>query len=246
MPLKLSSPLSLIQKNWYKALAFFIFVIVLSALFLYFVILRVKKVQVSVPSSTTILGIEALYGQSMLLLSPDKIEKQIIQRNPIVKEVVTHYIYPDTLTLKVQLSKPVVNFESDKGYFILNEDGIVLQKMQGTNTALPVMKFYQKMSYSQIQPGNRIDFQEVRSGMYFLKSALDLGLRIDTIDINGLSMIALYVSKPGVVNPKIVFTTQKDKEQQIFELRTIIKKLSLEGKEFKSIDLRFKRPIIIF
>lgn len=246
MPQKSLSPLSLIKKHKYRLLALFIFVFVLSFLVLFFEVFRVKKVEVLTHISTSILGLESLYGQSTLLLSEKEIENYIIERNPVVRSVQMDIQYPSTLLFSLEIYKPVAIFDADAGYFILSEDGRVLEKMRKTTQDLPHVKFYQKISYLQTQPGDTVDFRELEAGLSFYKSTLDLGLKIDTIDINGLNMIALYVSKPDKQVSKVLFTTQKDAQQQVQELQTIIKKLRLEGKEFKSLDLRFKRPIIVF
>jgi stress response protein SCP2 len=203
-------------------------------------------VEVLTHTSSSVLGFDSLYGKSTLLLSQKEVEKHIIERNPVVKNVQMDIEYPSTLLFSLQIYKPIAIFDADAGYFLLSEDGKVLEKMRKTEQALPHVKFYQKISYLQTQPGDTIDFRELEAGLSFYKSTLDLGLRIDTIDINGLNMIALYVSKPDKQVSKVLFTTQKDAQQQIHELEAIIKKLRLEGKEFKSLDLRFKRPIIVF
>ena len=196
MPQKLLSPPSLIIKHKYKLIALSIFICVLSSLVLFFEVFRVKKVEVLTHTSSSVLGFDSLYGKSTLLLSQKEVEKHIIERNPVVKNVQMDIEYPSTLLFSLQIYKPIAIFDADAGYFLLSEDGKVLEKMRKTEQALPHVKFYQKISYLQTQPGDTIDFRELEAGLSFYKSTLDLGLRIDTIDINGLNMIALYVSKP--------------------------------------------------
>lgn len=47
-------------------------------------------------------------------------------------------------------------------------------------------------------------------------------------------------------NGQVIFSSQKDIGRQISSLQRILRKLTIEGKQFKSIDFRFNEPIISF
>ena len=43
---------------------------------------------------------------------------------------------------------------------------------------------------------------------------------------------------------KIIFSLEKNRTIQAYQLETLIKQFQIEGKEFVSLDLRFDKPII--
>lgn len=49
-----------------------------------------------------------------------------------------------------------------------------------------------------------------------------------------------------VNNGQVRLSSQKDVNQQVSSLQRILKALTIEGKQFKSLDFRFSEPIISF
>ena len=47
-------------------------------------------------------------------------------------------------------------------------------------------------------------------------------------------------------NGQIRFSSQKDITKQVASLQRILRELTIEGKQFKSIDFRFEEPIVSF
>ena len=47
-------------------------------------------------------------------------------------------------------------------------------------------------------------------------------------------------------NGQVRFSSQKDINRQTASLQRILRELTIEGKQFKSIDFRFEEPIILF
>ena len=43
---------------------------------------------------------------------------------------------------------------------------------------------------------------------------------------------------------RFVFTTEKDVSEQEYQFSAIVRKFRTEGKDFKSLDLRFDKPVI--
>ena len=62
---------------------------------------------------------------------------------------------------------------------------------------------------------------------------------IDIITSNPITCCLFYC-------PEIVFSSQKERQFQIYQLEIIVKQFKIKGKEIKKIDLRFDKPIIQF
>ena len=62
------------------------------------------------------------------------------------------------------------------------------------------------------------------------------------IDIKGQDVILFNL----IDNKKIIFSNNKDREAQEYQLELIIRQFKIEGKDFRKIDLRFNKPIVEF
>jgi hypothetical protein len=56
-----------------------------------------------------------------------------------------------------------------------------------------------------------------------------------------LSLLVELSSQEGVI-----FSSKKDIQSQIASLQLVVKRLTIEGKRFKSLDFRFDKPMITF
>jgi len=132
-----------------------------------------------------------------------------------------------------------VIIKADNGFFLLSQSGKIIIKTKENNSGLPIINYYQNLYYYQYQPGEIIDYQDILVCLSFLKKVEDLGLKVDTIDIAGVYMVAFNLDKK-----KIIFSLEKNRTIQAYQLETLIKQFQIEGKEFVSLDLRFDKPII--
>ncbi|MBI4004813.1 FtsQ-type POTRA domain-containing protein [Candidatus Roizmanbacteria bacterium] len=192
-----------------------------------------------VPAKTTLRGLENLYSNNLFFFDEDVQEKYLASNNPIVKTIHIARKFPNAIIVIVTLADPIAYFSIDGGYLLVSEEGKVLAKTREVTRRYPLIHYYQRFSFSSWQSGDTIQYGDVLSALFFLKKALDLGLAIDTIDISGLSMIALQLK-----DQKILFTTEKDRAIQEYQFSTIIKQFSIEGKRFDVLDLRFDKPVI--
>lgn len=211
------------------------------ALFFIDVAFRVAEIEVrGLPQNMSIKGIGIYKNKNLFFLSSQDIEEKIRRENPYIKKIVVKRVFPRTLQISLTLTSPIAVFNGGSGYFYLSAEGRILYKKREMDESLPVIHYYQKIDYYSKNAGDTISFKDVSCSLFFLKTSLDIGLKIDSIDIDGLHMIVLHLR-----DKNIFFTTEKDQGQQAYELEKIVHKFKIEGKEFKSIDLRFDRPIVV-
>jgi cell division septal protein FtsQ len=236
----------LLKKSFRKSKYILLSVVVVSFLFglLYFVdsYFTIKNIEViGVKRIDDVKGIYAWNSKNILLFSEEELEKTISDRNPNVKSVTVIKKYPKTIQCVVEEYKPFASFLVNQGYFVLSSDGRILQKVKEKPGNLPLITYYQKLNYTTWQSGDRIEYQDLLTALYFLEQTSGLGLAVNTIDINGLNMIALQLQ-----DQKILFTTEKDRDVQEYQLKTIIRQFRISGKNFTVLDLRFDKPVIQF
>jgi hypothetical protein len=186
-------------------------------------------------------GISQYKNASMIFTTEKEIEQQILTENPRIKSVTVEKIFPQTIYIKITKNDLLTVLKSGNGYFYLDETGKIIEKTKELKKNLPVITYYQMFDYYSYSAGDLITYQDFLASLQILKTLLDLGIQIDTIDISSLSMILLQVG-----NKQIIFTTEKDIKTQLYEVEKIVQRFKIEGKEFQSLDVRFDKPVVIY
>ena len=250
-------PKQLSKKFWLKFLSktklyFFIFLLT-TLLFLlllgtnsYF---QLRKIQLEADGAIDrIIGLDGLKGRNLYLLSTAAIIDKINKNNPNLLVTGASKQFPDTLILKLKYVEPAALLKLNLGFAQLSADGKILKKIKIAKTSptqktnqLPIINFYQQLDFSQIKPGSSVDYEEIVLALFLLKKCSELDLKIESIDISGLNMIVF-----NVIEKKIIFSAEKNKDKLAFELEAINKQFKIEAKEYKMLDLRFAKPIVRF
>lgn len=225
----------------YSLIFFVSITIFLLAIFLiYYFQIKNIIIQGNIPRNE-IIGIENLKDNNLLLLSDQIVEENIIQNNPQIKKVTIDKIYPKTLLLKVEVNEASAYLKLNKGFAALSDEGKIIYKSENIDQNLPVINYYQQFDFFQLGVGSKLEYKDLTTALFLLLKAQNLNLKIDSIDINGLSMIVFNLK-----DKKIFLTSEKDRNDQAFELETIVKEFKIEAKDFKTLDLRFEKPIVSF
>lgn len=187
----------------------------------------------------SLFGINALKDKSTLFTTKDSIINSVKNKNPQVKQVKVGLIYPSTLKLDIEFGSDFINMETNNGYFILDNNGKILEKRRSVQNNLPTLTYFQKIDHSSFQPGDIIDYSDIKLSLYFVENIEKLGMSVNTVDISSLYMIRLKIGEKTVL-----FSTEKEKEIQVYELNSILKRYQSEGSKYKTIDLRFEKPVL--
>lgn len=203
----------------------------------------VRTIEISASQKIeTVRGVSGLYNSFLPLASEDKIGKLIIAQNPLVSKVGVRKVYPDRLKLTVTLLKPSVVIKVDAGYFVLASNGRVLAKVKEKPKTVPEVTYYQKLIGDQIELGDSVGFIDILTAITFVNLANSLGERVQEVDIKGFYMIRLLLDG----SRELLVTTEKDRAKQAYQIGAIIRQFKIQGKEFKTIDVRFDKPVVTF
>ncbi len=201
---------------------------------------RVKTIKII--GEEKIIGIEDFQNKLIFFIFEDDFKKNIYKKNPLIASLILKKIYPSTLEIKVKKEKPIAQLIVNNGYLILNNQGKILFKKKEKDLYLPEINFYQKLFDDEYVLGETIDFKEITKGLFFIeKINQELNLRCHLLDIKGNNMLVFNLE-----NNKIILSTDKDKEEDFYQLKEIIKSLRILGKKYQEIDLRFDKPVIRF
>jgi len=226
---------------------FFIFfsllcLISFSTLFFIYQFFLIKNIQLISENKFSLVNKDELINKSLLFANQDQIAKKIIKENFLLKTAIIDKVWPNTLKISVSFYKPCVSLIVNNGFFNLSCDGRILQKIKDGQQFLPIINYYQKLNSGSFQTGDWIDYKDIKQTLFFINKLKQINLTPLTIDIKGQDMLVFNL----IDNKKIIFSNNKDKEVQDYQLELIVRQLKIEGKEFKKIDLRFEKPIIEF
>ena len=239
-------PRRLSLRRFYQLFSWLIIVFLFFTLVLVFyflnLIFKVKNIQIEgVDRKTTLIGLENILQHNLILLNKSKTERQIKQVNPQVKEAKVTKIFPDTIKINIALYKPEIILVGQNVYFYLSEDGRILFKSKNKDLSLPVIYYYQKLNPYIFQPGDWLNYSDIKTAIKLEKIFSDLGIKIERVDIGGDDMIVFKEGKRS-----FIFSLKKDVKIIENELIKIIRQFKIEGKDFTSLDLRFDKAIVKF
>lgn len=191
--------------------------------------------------ATSVKGLEGLAGENLLFVPEEEIREQILRSNPQVKGVTVYKSEPGVVDVEIQQRKPVAQLQSTDGYFLLCEEGVVIEKRREAFPSSPIITYYQSIPFASTQAGSKIDFTDITTAIQLVQKLQQSGLTVTDIAINGSHVIRLTTEK----SKEILVTSEKDLKQTIYELETIIRETARRDIEFKSIDLRFEKPVYV-
>ena len=238
----MSSSMKLLRS---KSTVFSLLICVITGiLLLYFIhYWRVRIVRIEgIPEGVNLSGLENIKNKPMLFLSEQSVKQAIKKSNPFIGRVQVSKKYPHTLVLIMVIDRPVAYFKSDAGFFVLNSEGKIISKLKGASSSgdgLPVIHFFEKLHFSSYQSGDLLNYHDINTALRILKKISELGIKINTIDIDGVDMIGLNLKGRSVI-----FSSEKDVEMQVYQLRQIVHQFRIQGTDYKKIDLWFNRPVI--
>lgn len=201
---------------------------------------RIKTIIVNKKESKMdIFGINDFKNKSTLLTKKSAIIDSIKRKNPKIKDVDVDITYPSTLKINVQFGSDFINLKTNNGYFILDDKGKIVEKRKDANSNYPILTYFQKIDHSLFQPGDSIDYSDILLALYFVEKSQEIGLLVNTVDIS-----SLYVIRLKIAGKTVLFSTEKERETQIYELNSILKRFRSNGSKYNTIDLRFDKPLL--
>ena len=168
MPLKLSLK-QFFHRNLPK-IKFYVLILIIAlavfAVLLYLdLVFEIKTIKLSGnDKQNSILGLENIQGENLILLSTEKVRQTINLNNPAFSVQEINKQYPDKLKIKLVKLEPVALLILNSGLAKLSGEGKVLQKIkfdplkEKPRFAYPLLNFYQKLDYYQIKPGSYLTY----------------------------------------------------------------------------------------
>lgn len=184
-------------------------------------------------------GLSQLEDKNILLFSENNIKKSLSLSNPLIDDVQITKKYPNQIIIDFYPAVRLVCLKTSGGYFILSETAKIIEKTRNECPNLEIMTYYQKFDFLSSQAGQSLDLKDIKTSLFLLKKIKDKGVVVNSIDINAFDMLVFNLK-----DKKVYFSAQKDSNDQVYKFETIYNQFIKEGRPFKSIDLRFDKPVI--
>jgi len=176
-------------------------------------------------------------GQSIFVLNTDNLSK-VLKKNFLgSKNIEVEKKYPNKIKIIVEERMPIAVVYNEKNeYFLIDTDGYVLGVVDKSYFNLPRIKYE-----GDITVGSFLEKDIIPVSIEILKFADKEELKVSSISFYP-KYIKLYVGS----GTEVYIGYDKDREQSLKTIGALIKKLNVEGKIVKKIDLRYDKVIVLY
>lgn len=259
---KIKPKKSILKRPWFWILIIALTIILSVAYFLFFyptfqveniIISGNKKVKteelqklVSDNINTKLINITALKltTKSILLVNSDKLNKEILEKFPLIEKIKINKNLPQTLILGVIEREPLgvycTNAEFEQQCFLIDENGIIFEPVVVVPENITIVR--QTIENSQIFTGEEVIAQNIMSMISIIKKTLKDNFQIDLEEALVTSPLRLNIKTNE--NWQIYFSLDSgsDFNSQLIKLKFLLSgEISPEiRKKLQYIDLRFE------
>lgn len=229
----------------YIVIFFFFLALVLSFLF---GLWNIREIEFRLPenSYTNINSLEksslGIKGMNIFLVSVNDVQSTLKEGNGFVKFVTVEKKIPFTLKVSIEEYNPkFLTYSSDK-CVLFSEEGDRIKELC-TGCSDECTKYLDRypaihlISSSALESSSRLIYSTEFSNILSILSLF--GFSIDSISIN--DGISTFTSSDGHI---FLFDLSDDLNIQLNRMYIVGKKINSESIEFKSLDLRFDRPVM--
>jgi len=177
-------------------------------------------------------------GQPIFTVDKKELENSLERNFQGAKEISISRKLPKTLVVSVTERVPLaVVKDAQDNYYLIDEDGYVLGRVDQAKTNLPKVNYDKDISVGYVlEP-------ELVSVFLSLLSVLDENkILISDLTVTQ-NYLSFYVDKGFV---KVLISNVKNEKESVETLSSLLEKLASEGKEPGLIDLRYDKVVVSY
>jgi cell division septal protein FtsQ len=234
-------------KQRFKFLKYLIIFFVFYALLFYTPFFLIKNIEINevkyIDEDALVYDFEALLGENFFLvdLTPSRLDA--ISKYAFIDNIYTEKLFPNTVIVHVREKEPFAVVSNDQGCFLLDREGFVL--LESDCAFLKSNYSVKEVVGSDL---NNIDFAvNAQSNFYNIEkifkvvNVLDYyGYNVKTVLIEGQQIEFLLFDETS-----FFFSFLGDIDVQLKRFIIVKKKIDMEEIAFKSVDMRYQRPVLI-
>lgn len=202
--------------------------------------------QVQLAGNVMVYGSNTLYGMKLYENLAQK-ERALAAANKQIERLVLIRKWPNTITIVTVARKPLAVIQTERGTLTLDREAYILKRERrddtvATGSALPEISFYQHLVYDQYQVGDRLAYDEIQKALQILGYLKEReGFQDVDIAISSQNVIRCRVD-----GAEVLFAAEKSVETQGFVLHQLLEQFARSGRTYRTIDLRFDKPVVVF
>lgn len=174
-------------------------------------------------------------GKGYFSLNLEELEGDIQSYDKYVKEVKAEKIFPNKVRLSIEEYEPQYYFENKEICYIISKEGILLEENLEYEGCLLENGILLEAQDTILAEGKLIFDLELYKAVKILK---EFGWEISKVEFQKNVMHIFDNEK------SITIEVNQEYEEQLSKLYLVLEKANIEGIEYKSVDLRYQRPVM--
>jgi hypothetical protein len=174
-------------------------------------------------------------GRGYFSLNLDNMEEEIKNSSRYIKNVSAEKVFPNKIYLDIKEYQPMSYFEYKETCYIISEEGFVLEEnMEYENCILE--NGIKLTSKQNILTEDRLIFDSEL--LDIVKVLKEFGWSVNEIEFEENILNVTDGEKT------VTIEVNQEFENQLSKLYLVLEKVNIESIEYKSLDLRFERPVM--
>jgi cell division septal protein FtsQ len=177
-------------------------------------------------------------GKNLLSLSPQEAQEKIKNEMTTIDTLQLEKKMPDRLIVYLSKKTSLAVVEVKDGYLEVDHEGTILAVLaQPSDLPLVVIS-----GLSLNGQEKKIESTPLLTCLDALYQLLFQNIPVRRVEIRNEREFVLDL-KTG---PQVTFSLEGNTKEQVDSLHLILERAKIEGKEMKTIDLRFSKPVIVY
>ena len=214
-----------------------IILIIVFALF-YSPLFKVQKIDISQNQNclaTQDIFDELKNSKNLFFISKRKLENTLKSKYSCIGTLEIKKIFPSKLQVNIAPKEPVVKIEGTS--LMITDDGQVVEGILAKDKPIIFLPSDVKVVLGQKISEKTIIFAIQTTSKLLKSDFLPVNVRI-----TGQDDVAIY----NQLGQLAIFSSKKDKEEQVDSLQQVISKAKIDSAKIAKIDLRFDKPVISY
>lgn len=223
-----------------KIISFFTSIFAIGLILMFYPLIinffELKKVIVTSDKSE-IYGLSELNGLNLLFLDENKTASNLTKKNLNLKSISIKKIYPSTLMLSTLSKSYRAQINSNNSIILVDEESMLLSNNDALSSNLPVIEVINIPLTINQKADWRIE-RAVTLYEQLIKNTIIVG----NITLDGSESFVKVMTAEGT---EITISDKDDVYRIAASLQIIFNRFRIEGKNIRSVELRFDKPVII-
>ncbi|MEK7587276.1 MAG: hypothetical protein AAB457_00455 [Patescibacteria group bacterium] len=196
--------------------------------------LDIRSIEVA-GSDVQLLIDEKALPKNLLFFPSEKLRIQLLQENPMLRDIRIHKKFPHTLVIEPLIRDGVARITRGSQTVTVDYDGVVIPDADSSRVLPRII-----LDGDAVHVGQKVTDRMVQQSLLLIKH-LDARWGIGSIEKRDDASITAYIGKTNTI-----ITQDADMVSTAATLQTLLEGFRIKGTLPSVVDLRFDKPIVTF